>query len=134
MKFGGKMSKPAAVLFILFLAAASLLASSSTSKTCTASFAFSASPPSNSALGNVPTDGAAFFSATFTPKAQPQSPSQSQPTSAVDASLPSPLVVAALIVGLVAVFGALLSFYWGRHHGKSASRATGVGERFWAID
>ena len=47
--------------------------------------------------------------------------------------LPSPLTIAAWIVGLVAVFGALLSLALrGRH--TSQTNANRVGERFWAID
>ncbi|MGO8805968.1 MAG: hypothetical protein ACLQO7_05115 [Candidatus Bathyarchaeia archaeon] len=48
-------------------------------------------------------------------------------------SLPSPLTVAAWIVGLVAVFGALLSLALrGRHTNQANPKR--VGERFWAID
>ena len=127
------MNKPGAVLFILLLAVASSLALSSTPKTCRAPVVPCAYQSAKAASGNLAQGDVAFFSATSTPNAQTQSPSQSQPTVAADASLPSPFVVAAFIVGLVAVFGALLSFYWGRHRGKQVSRGR-VGERFWAID
>lgn len=53
--------------------------------------------------------------------------------SAKSTSLPSPLIVAAWIVGLVAVFGALLSFALRGGHTRQAD-AKRVGERFWAID
>ena len=49
------------------------------------------------------------------------------------ASLPSPLTVAAWIVGLVAVFGALLSLGLRGRHTRQADTKR-VGERFWAID
>ena len=48
------------------------------------------------------------------------------------ASLPSPLT-AAWIVGLVAVFGALLSLALRGRHTRQADTKR-VGERFWAID
>jgi hypothetical protein len=52
---------------------------------------------------------------------------------AKSSSLPSPLSVAAWIVGLVAVFGALLSLaLHGRH--TSQADAKSIRERFWAID
>ncbi len=53
--------------------------------------------------------------------------------SAKSSSLPSPLIVAAWIVGLVAVFGALLSLILRRRR-TSHAEPKRVGERFWAID
>ena len=52
---------------------------------------------------------------------------------AKSSSLPSPFVVAAWIVGLVAFFGALLSIYL---HGRRGNKSVGssVVERFWVID
>jgi hypothetical protein len=62
----------------------------------------------------------------------PSIPPQSELT-AKSSSLPSPLTVAAWIVGLVAVFGALLSLALRRRQTSQAD-AKRVGERFWAID
>ncbi|MGA2683024.1 MAG: hypothetical protein ABSF44_14635 [Candidatus Bathyarchaeia archaeon] len=63
---------------------------------------------------------------------QPTSPSQAAP-SVKSSSLPSPLTVAAWIIVLVAVFGALLSFCLrGRRTSQTENKR--VGERFWAID
>ena len=48
-------------------------------------------------------------------------------------SLPSPFIVAGIIIGLVALFGGLLSLYFAKHHVKQ-SMNPGTTERFWAID
>ena len=48
-------------------------------------------------------------------------------------SLPSPFIIAGIIIGLVALFGGLLSLYFARHHLKQSMNA-GITERFWAID
>ena len=65
-------------------------------------------------------------------QSKPVSQPQDAP-SVKSSSLPSPLTVAAWIIGLVAVFGALFSFCLrGRRTSQTGNKR--VGERFWAID
>lgn len=63
----------------------------------------------------------------------PQAASSVESVAVAKSSLPSPFTVAAWIVGLVAVFGAILSLLLrGRHSSQAQEKR--VGERFWAID
>jgi len=64
----------------------------------------------------------------------PDSAFQLRPSFAAKAALPSSFLVAACIVGLVALLGALLSIFWGRRREKLASKGRFVVERFWVID
>jgi hypothetical protein len=103
-KNGGKMKKPVIVLLVMLMVA-----------TLSDIVLVRASSPSNLSV-----------------LSQPTSPSQAAP-SIKSSSLPSPLTVAAWIIGLVAVFGALLSFCLrGRHTSQTENKR--VAERFWAID
>ena len=126
------MNKPCVILFILLLVTASLLALSLAVKSCKATVVASVYHSRWAMVGNWDHGDLALVE-TLTPSAQNQSPSQLQATSAATTSQPSPFVVAAFIVGLVAVFGALFSLYSERRRGKHASRGRVV-ERFWAID
>ena len=127
------MNKPCVVLFILLLTVASLPPFSSTIKVCGATVPPSVYPSTRAISDNAKNGDVAPVVAASTASAQHQSPSQSQPALVANSSQPSPLLVAAFIVGLVAVFGALLSFYWGRRRGRQDHRGRVV-ERFWAID
>jgi len=74
-----------------------------------------------------------YASSQFNDSVLPQAASPTQPVISVKSSMPSPFTVAAWIVGLVAVFGALLSlFLRGRHSSQPEKKR--AGERFWAID
>ena len=74
-----------------------------------------------------------YASSQFNVSVVPQAASPTLSVISVKSSMPSPFTVAAWIVGLVAVFGALLSlFLRGRHSGQPEEKR--VGERFWAID
>ncbi len=126
------MNNPCLALFILLLATASSLTSSSMLKACRATIAPNVYLLTRMVSGNA-ANGDILLVATSTQSAWPQSPSQSQTASVVKPSQPSPFVVAAFIVGLVAVFGALFSLYGGRRRGKQVRRGAVV-ERFWVID
>ena len=118
-------------MFILLLVATSLSAASTTVKTYGATVVSNVYPRMRAIEGNAAHGDVAFVAAS-TPLTQHQSPSQPQAISAATTPQPSPFVIAAFIVGLVAVFGALFSLHTGRR-GKHASRGRVV-ERFWAID
>jgi hypothetical protein len=130
--------KPGAVLFVFLLVAVSLSFlfltispfSAVDGSTVHASLKREASTMSNG--------GTTSSGATFTPIAQHSNSQLGAPKSqlslAAKTSLPSPFLVAACIVGLVALFGGLLSLFWGRHRGKQVSGGSVVIERFWAID
>jgi len=129
---GGKMRNAGAVVTVLLLSALSLYVFSPTLKAYGAA-AVSVNPPQWKEGGNVLSGDVASARETFTPLTQ-QSISHSEAASAVKPSLPSPFLVAAAIVGLVALFGGLLSLYFGRHRGGKPARTGVVVERFWAID
>jgi hypothetical protein len=102
-KDGGKMRKPVIVFLVLLLA-----------ETISGMVLVYASSASN----------------LFVP---PQAASSAQSVVIAKSSLPSPFTVAGWIVGLVAVFGALLSLLLrGRHSSQAEEKR--MGERFWAID
>ncbi|MGA2385049.1 MAG: hypothetical protein ABSG33_00780 [Candidatus Bathyarchaeia archaeon] len=115
------MNKTRAVLFVFLLAAASCIASSSAVKAYpnqTANFG-AVNCMANSSPPQLPT--------------KQETVALQQTQVAKSSPLPSPFVVAAWIVGLVAFFGALISIYL---HGRRGNKSVGsrVVERFWAID
>jgi hypothetical protein len=111
------------VQLALLLVVASLLAFSSNVE---------ASPPFSVALSSVANHGTASSSPRYL--TSKQETSQLPAAQAVKSpSLPSPFLVVAWILGLVAFFGALLSFFLRRHRGSRGSDNKVV-ERFWAID